>query len=131
MDAVTSNGFNAKANMFYDAWKNGQWTVDGWWKNWAGGYHLAYNSGQASYFILRAYSELPSREKALRRIWERRSRDVVNQAVRMQRKSGEYPASFSPRDGSPGKIEGFGGCWFLPATLMMYRLEGEEVRSLH
>jgi len=126
MDAVTSDGFNAKANMFYDAWKNGKWTVDGWWKNWAGGYHLAYNSGQASYFILRAYSELPSREKALRRIWERRSRDVVNQAVRMQRKSGEYPASFSPRDGSPGKIEGFGGCWFLPATLMMYRLEGGE-----
>lgn len=126
MDSLTSGGFNDKANMFYDAWRDGKWTVDGWWRAWAGGYHLAYTNGQASYFLLKGYEKLTPEEKADRSLWLKRVRKVMDQAIKMQKETGEFPASYSKEDGSPGEIKGFGGCWFLPASLMVYSTFGDQ-----
>gem|GEM_PF-3246598 len=126
MDSLIKNGFNEKANMFYDSFREGKWTVDGWWKSWAGGFHLSYTNGQSVYFLLKAYTELSPGEKKSRDLWLARCRKIIDHAIKNQKPSGEFPASFSPDDGSPGEIQGFGGCWMLPASLMAYKIFHDE-----
>lgn len=121
MDSLMRDGFNPDASLFYDTCRDGVWTVDGWWRNWAGGHHLAYTNGQAVYFILEAWEQLSPQEKAERGSWLESCRAVVETALKHQRETGEFPASYSPQDGSPGTIQGFGGCWFLPALLKAYQ----------
>jgi hypothetical protein len=125
MDQLVNKGFNKKSGLFYDSWRNGEWTVDGWWQMWAGGYHLAYTNGQSVSNILQAYKRLSPEEKQSRQIWLERCRSVVDQAIKHQESSGEFPASYSPEDGRPGEIVGFGGCWFLPASLAAYEQFGD------
>ena len=122
VDSLTSAGFNMKASLFFDSCRKGVWTVDGWWRNWAGGHHLAYTNGQAVYFILNMWETLSEEEKRERGIWLERCRAVMNTALKHQMQNGEFPASYSPEDASSGAIEGFGGCWFVPAALKAYQV---------
>jgi hypothetical protein len=126
MDVLVNEGFNPAASLFFDAWRNGQWTVDGWWRGWAGGHHLAYTNGQAVYFLLEAWQSLTPEEQAGREMWLNRSRAVIDVALAHQLDRGEFPASYSPVDGSPGPIVGFGGCWFLPALLKAHQIFGDQ-----
>ncbi len=127
MDVLVNEGFNPDASLFYDAWRDGEWTVDGWWANWAGGNHLGYTNGQAVFFLLDAWRNLlDPDERDGRELWLERSRAVLETALEHQLPSGEFPASYSPEDGTPGPIEGFGGCWFLPALLKAYLIFEDE-----
>jgi len=126
IDSLVHNGFNAKASLFFDACRDGVWTVDGWWRAWAGGHHLAYTNGQAVYYILTAWESLSEEEREERALWLDRCRAVVETALQRQKPDGEFPASYSPEDASPGSIEGFGGCWFVPAILQAYRVFGDK-----
>lgn len=126
IDTLCRDGFNSRANMFYDCFKGGKWTTRGWWTHWTGGEHLAYTNGQAAYFILRSYQELTPEEKARKRFWLDAAEKILRQAIRYQLADGSFPGSFSSEDGSPVDIEGFGSCWFLPSCVLMYQISGKE-----
>ena len=126
IDSLVNNGFNEHSGFFYDAWIDGKWTVDGWWKIWAGGNHLAYTNGQSIYYILSSYSVLPQDIKSQKQNWIDRCSGILDKALQSQKSTGEFPASFNPEDGSPGNIVGFGGCWFLPALLKAYETTGDK-----
>mgnify|MGYP006286560151 CR=1 FL=1 len=125
MESLVKNGFNPDASMFYDAWRNGEWTVDGWWRGWAGGNHLAYTNGQSVYYILDAFQKFSPVRKKRHELMLDRCLLVLNNAVKHQYETGEFPASYSPEDGSPGDIKGFGGCWFFPASVKAFELTGD------
>jgi hypothetical protein len=126
IDALCRDGFNARANMFYDCFKEGEWTTRGWWTYWTGGEHLAYTNGQAVYFILRSYRELGPEERAQKHFWLVAAEKVLRQAIRQQREDGSFAGSFSSQDGSAVDLPGFGSCWFVPACVLMYELSGEK-----
>lgn len=126
IDTLCRDGFNARANMFYDCFKDGKWTPRGWWTHWTGGEHLAYTNGQAAYFILKAYQALGAKEKAEKRFWIATVEKVLGHAVRHQRADGSFSGSFSSEDGTPVEIEGFGSCWFVAPCVVMYQLTGKR-----
>lgn len=126
IDSLCENGFSDEAGLFFDAFREGQWTTEGWWSRWSGGAHLTYTNGQAAYYILCSYSLLDEEEKLKKKLWLERVRRVLDSARREQWSSGEFPVAFAPEDGRGLERPGFAGCWFLPAMAEFYRLTGER-----
>ena len=125
-DTLCENGFSQEAGFFFDAYRDGQWTTEGWWTHWSGGAHLAYTNGQAAFSILKMHALLPASRRSEKNLWLQRVRRILDTARREQRTSGEYPVAYDPATGEGLDRPGFAGCWFVPAMAEFYGLTGER-----
>jgi len=127
VDKVVKESMNEKSGLPYDAINDGVWSVHGWWfNNMHTGGHSAYLTGQAVYYILKAYFY---EKKICGRIhdeWISFAEPVIAVFNENVNKAGEYPFVFSEQDGAALEYDSMSGAWCMAATAYYTYITGDE-----
>lgn len=125
---LADNLINAKAGLFYEEFREGNWHVDGWWGrrencyNWGNHpMHSAYVNGQASYYLLKSYLA----NNSVNHNWLLSARRVIDTALRNQRIDGAYARFYNPENGNGTDYNGFQSCWFVCGATLLAAITGE------
>lgn len=126
---ILDNCMNPLSGLPYDAVSDGEWSVRGWWFD---GMHTpghsGYLTGQAMYYVLKAYQY----EKVLLGVehkeWLEFVRPVLEKVEGQKNTEFEYPFVFSEKTGAGLEYDSFGGCWCLAAAAYYVYLTGENSR---
>ena len=132
------DGINPASGFFWDCQQGSEKHAVGWWTGLAPcsqfaytqGHvstadlssvgapiaHYAYVQGHACYYLLRSAAIEPSRAVA----WTGAARRVLEQVLKWQQPSGQFPVSYSIADGRPQRVAGFAGCWFAAALVELF-----------
>lgn len=124
---IVENSINPASGLPYDAYENGKWCVNGWWYDVVptpG--HSSYLSGQAVFYILKAY-EYEKRFKGLRHNdWLSFVEKILVKFENEKNTDGEYPYIFSEKTGAGIEYDSFGGAWCMAALAYYSHLTGDK-----
>jgi hypothetical protein len=131
IDAITSESLNPESGLPYDACRDGEWTVNGWWNEYVWSLegksgHSSYLVGEALYYILKAYDyekKLSGRERA---DWIAFVKKVLAAIEATKNSAGEYPYRWSEKTGKALEYDSFCGAWCLAARAYLLLLTGDE-----
>lgn len=124
---IIGNCMNPASGLPYDAVNDGVWSVRGWWYDGmhTGG-HAAYLTGQALYYVLKAYWFEKEKMKCIHEDWISFVKPVIDRINKEKNSVGEYPFAFSEEDGTGLEYNSFGGAWCLAATACYTWLTGDK-----
>lgn len=124
---ILDNCMNQSSGLPYDAVDNGTWSVHGWWfDGMHTGGHAAYLTGQALYYVIKAYVFEKEKMNCVHDNWLDFVKPVIERVNREKNSLGEYPFVFSEYDGTGLEYDSFGGAWCLAATAFYTLITGDE-----
>jgi len=88
--------------------------------------HSAYMLGSALHYILKTAVWLAETGKEYPQHWLKRSKEVLDHVVKLQREDGAFGFGYSQNEEKVIEWNGFAGCWFAPALVYLWKLCGEE-----
>ncbi len=132
VEAIVDESLNPRSGLPYDAFRDGTWTVNGWWNEYVWslegkGGHSSYLVGEALYYILKAYDyekKLGGREHA---DWIGFTEQVLTRIEDTKSREGEYPYRWSEETGEALEYDSFCGAWSLAARSYLALLTGNNV----
>lgn len=124
---IIDNSLNPKTGLPYSAYHNGVWSNKGWWfDGMRTPGHSAYLSGQAMFYILKAY-EYEKRIKGISHDdWLIFAKDVLDKLERTKNSDHEYPTILSEKTGAGLEYDAFSGAWCLAAMAYYSWLTEDE-----
>ena len=115
---IVDNSLNKNSSLPYESFNNDKWTCRGWWYDGMhNGGHSAYLDGQFVYYLLNAY-QFEKQNGTVHKDWLELSKTVIASFERERNRAGEYPFSFSQKDGTGLEYDSLGSCWALAASCM-------------
>ncbi len=136
---IMDNCMNALSGLPYEAVTDGKWSNHGWWfDGMRTPGHTGYLTGQAMYYILKAYENEKEKKKVIHEDWLSFVRPVLAKVEKEKNSECEYPFVFSEYTGAGLEYDSFGGCWCMAAvayytwlTKDMSYLEGIRASEKH
>ncbi|WP_160031553.1 hypothetical protein [Paenibacillus sp. An7] len=124
---IIENSLNPKTGLPYSAYHNGEWSNKGWWfDGMRTPGHSAYLSGQAMFYILKAY-EYEKRIKGISHDdWLIFAKDVLDKLEQTKNSDHEYPTILSEQTGAGLEYDAFSGAWCLAAMAYYSWLTEDE-----
>ena len=126
IENILANCWNPFSKLPYDAVSDGKWSIRGWWFD---GMHTpghsAYLTGQAMYYILKAYQFEKERAGCEHKEWLSFVRPVLAKVEQEKNSEYEYPCIFSEKTGAGLEYDAFGGVWCLAAGAYYAWLTGD------
>ena len=117
IENIVNNSLNQKSGLPFDAFNDGQWTINGWWirdlKGSEG--HSSYLTGQCIWYILKGYEQEKKSRNLEHRNWLEFSRKVLERTIKTLNKENAFPYTWSAETGEGKDYDGFCGCWCLAA----------------
>lgn len=118
---IAAEGLSTRSNFLYENYDRAteQWNLSSWWydlMDHPG--HSSYVNGQACFDLLAAYRLAEGRGYG-QEVWLRTAERVLKQAVRTQRADGAFGIAYAPENGELLDADGFAGCWFVPALVLL------------
>ncbi|MGC4033168.1 MAG: hypothetical protein QM754_15825 [Tepidisphaeraceae bacterium] len=101
--------------------------INGWWSGFlpqTKDNHCAYNNAHAAFYLLRTAWCLQHWKKDVPKKWIDVAHKVLDTAVALQRDDGAFGYIFSSTEKRVVDWEGFAGCWFIPALVIAWRMNG-------
>ncbi len=124
IDNIVNNSLNTKSGLPFEAFNNGQWSINGWWINELKGSvgHSSYLTGQCIWYILKAY-ELEKKFKNIEhKRWLEFSWLVLDKVIKTISNGNAIPYTWSAETGQGKDYDGFSGCWCLAAISYYMKL---------
>lgn len=122
IENILENCMNPFSKLPYDAVSDGKWSNHGWWFD---GMHTpghsAYLTGQAMYYLLKAYRFEKEKMGCEHEKWLAFVRPVLEKAEQEKNSEYEYPCIFSEKTGAGLGYDAFGGVWCLAAAALLLR----------
>ena len=116
---VVEHSLNPDSGLPYDAIQDGVWSVRGWWYDGMhSGGHSAYLTGQAIYYLLKAYVNEKNSRGIEHEEWLEYIKPVIEKVNQLKNTEEEYPFSMSERTGAGLEYDSMGGAWCLTATAL-------------
>ena len=116
---IVDHSLNEKSGLLFDAKVDGEWTTNGWWEFYIWGPvegvtgHSSYLTGQALFYILKAY-ELEKKYKNIEhKDWLDFVVKVSNRVEETINEEHEYPYRWSKETGEAIDYNSMGGAWCL------------------
>ena len=117
IDKVVESSLNSASGLPYDSNDGQDWHVKGWWFD---GMHTrghsAYLTGQAIYYILKAYEYEKKLGGKERTDWLEFVKPILKKTEAEKNSDFEYPFIFSEKSGAGLEYDSFGGVWCLAAA---------------
>jgi len=117
IDKVVESSLNSASGLPYDSNDGKDWHVKGWWFD---GMHTrghsAYLTGQAIYYILKAYEYEKKLGGKERTDWLEFVKPILKKTEAEKNSDFEYPFIFSEKSGAGLEYDSFGGVWCLAAA---------------
>ena len=127
IENIMDNCMNPLSGLPYDAVADGKWSIRGWWFD---GMHTpghsAYLTGQAMYYILKAYQYEKEYSGCEHAKWLAFVKPVLAKVEQQKNTEFEYPFVFSEKTGAGLEYDSFGGVWCLAAGAYYAYLTGEH-----
>lgn len=113
---IIQNSLNPSSGLLYDAYNDGNWSVKGWWFDglFTAG-HSSYLSGQAIFYILKAYEYEKKLKNCVHDDWIEFCEKVIMKLEQAKNSDNEYPYIISESTGAGIEYNSFGGVWCLAA----------------
>lgn len=126
IDNVVAQSMNERSGLPYDAVNDGVWSVHGWWfQNMHTGGHSGYLTGQAMYYLLKAYYYEKERNNTVHEDWLAFVKPVLGVFDANKNSAGEFPFVFSEEDGSGLEYDSMSGVWCLAAIAYYAYITGD------
>jgi hypothetical protein len=118
IDMIVEHSMNRKSGLPYGAYdENGIWSNHGWWFD---GMHTpghsSYLTGQAVYYVLKAYEYEKTLRGTLHPKWLVYSEAILERLEQTKNTEEEYPYILSEKTGAGLEYDSFGSCWCLAAA---------------
>jgi hypothetical protein len=116
---IVDNSLNEKSGLPYDAKVDEQWTTNGWWEHYLWkplegiSAHSSYLSGQALFYILKAYEIEKEFRNTEHKDWLDFVIKVSDRIEKTKNQEHEYPYRWSPETGEAIDYDAMGGAWCL------------------
>lgn len=123
---IVSNCMNEDSSLPYDAYSDGKWSVHGWWYNgMKTGGHSGYLTGQAVYYILKAYEYTKKYCDREHNEWIHFAKRIIDRTEMSKNSDGEYPYVLSEKTGAGLEYDSFGSAWCMTAAAYYMYLTGD------
>lgn len=125
---VVDNSLNPKSGLPFDAYRNGEWTTEGWWEYYLWkplegiAAHSSYLCGQALYYILKAYEYEKEYYNNEHKDWLQFVKQVSNRVETTKNNDGEYPYRWSRETGEAIDYDAMGGVWCLATRAYLAKI---------
>lgn len=127
IENIISHCMNPKSGLPFDAYSDGKWSIKGWWFD---GMHTpghsAYLTGQAVYYILKAYEYEKKIEGVSHGEWLDFVKPILEHVEKTKNTDDEYPFIFSETTGAGIEYESLGSSWCLAAQAYYSWLVGDK-----
>lgn len=125
IEEVVAHSMNPESGLPYDAYTDGQWGMRGWWYDGLhNGGHGLYLTGQAAYYILKAYEQEKPFSGTEHPEWLDYAGRVVEKVNTLFNTDMEYPFVASGRTGAGLEYDSMGSVWCLAASAYYVLLSG-------
>lgn len=127
IQTMVDNCMNPKSGLPFEAVSDEKWSNHGWWfdgMHTPG--HTGYLTGQAMYYILKAYAWEKAHKQVVHEDWLAFVKPVLERVEREKNSEGEYPFAFSEETGAGLEYGSFGGAWCMAATAYYIWLTGDD-----
>ena len=126
IDKVVATSLNSASGLPYDSNDGKNWHIKGWWfDGMHTGGHSAYLTGQAVYYILKAYEYEKKLGGMERTDWLEFVKPILEKTEAEKNSDFEYPFVFSEKNGTGLEYDSFGGAWCLAACAYYTRLTND------
>lgn len=120
---IISNCMNESSSLPYDAYSDGRWSVHGWWYNgMKTGGHCGYLTGQAVYYVLKAYEYMKKYYGKEYKEWLAFAKRIIDRTETAKNSDGEYPYILSEKTGAGLEYDSFGSVWCMTAAAYYMQL---------
>lgn len=127
MENILSHCMNPRSGLPYDAVADGKWSVRGWWfdgMHTPG--HCAYLTGQAVYYVMKAYQYEKEKMHCEHEEWVSFAKAILAKVEGEKNSEQEYPFIFSEQTGAGLEYDAFGGVWCLAAAACYSWVTGDD-----
>lgn len=126
IENIVGNCMNEASSLPYDAYSDGKWSVRGWWYNgMKTGGHSGYLTGQAVYYILKAYEFMKKYCGTEYNELLSLAKRIIDRTEMSKNSDGEYPYVFSEKTGAGLEYDSFGSVWCMTAAAYYMYLTGD------
>jgi hypothetical protein len=126
IDYILGNCMNPASGLPYDALNDGEWSTRGWWfDGMHTGGHSSYLTGQALFYILKAYEYEKRLGNRIHDEWMDFVKPIISRIERTRNADQEYPYVFSEKTGSGLEYDSFAGCWCMASSCYHAWLSGD------
>jgi len=127
IQTIVDNCMNPRSGLPFEAVENEKWSNHGWWfdgMHTPG--HTGYLTGQAMYYILKAYAWEKEKKQVEHADWLAFVRPVMERVEKEKNSEAEYPFAFSEETGAGLEYGSFGGAWCMAAHAYYMWLTGDD-----
>lgn len=113
---IVKNSLNPASGLPYDAFNNGKWCNNGWWFDGVPSPgHSSYLTGQALFYILKAYEYEKRLKNCVHDDWMAFVKAILLKIEKTKNTDEEYPYIFSEKTGAGIEYDAFSGAWCMAA----------------
>ena len=113
---IVDHSLNLRTNLPYEAYCEAQWNNRGWWYDYLHNPgHTSYVTGQALYFLLKAYDFEKNHYNVEHNDWVAFIKKVAAALEKTKNAEDEYPYIISENSGIGIEYDSFCGAWILAA----------------
>lgn len=124
---IVDHSLNKSSGLPYDAYNEGQWSVNGWWFDRIHNKgHSAYLVGQALFCLLKAYDYEKRLAGRSHDQWISFVHSILTHIEQSKNQDMEYPYIFSEKTGAGFEYDSFAGTWCLAAAAYYSFLSGSS-----
>lgn len=117
IENMVQNCLSPHTGLPYGAYDNGIWSNQGWWfDGMHNPGHSGYLTGQAVYYLLKAYDYEMQIRNVIHGDWLEFAKDIIDKLEKTKNIDFEYPYILSERTGSGLEYDSMGSAWCLTAT---------------
>ncbi|MDP4090401.1 MAG: hypothetical protein Q8930_14190 [Bacillota bacterium] len=124
---IVEHSLNPASGLPYEAYSDGKWSINGWWFD---GMHTpghsSYLTGQAMFYILKAYDYELRFKNCSHRDWMDFVKAVLMKVEKTKNTDGEYPFIMSEKTGAGIEYDAFSGTWCMAALAYYCWLTGDR-----
>jgi hypothetical protein len=124
---IIENSLNPATGLPYEAYHDGKWSLNGWWfdgMHTSG--HTSYLTGQAMYYILKAYDYEKRLKNCKHEDWLLFAKEVLIKVEKTKNTDHEYPFILSQETGAGIEYDAFSGCWCMAAMAYYTYLTSDQ-----
>lgn len=126
IESTLSNCMNQRSGLPYDAYNEGTWSIKGWWfDGMRTPGHSAYLTGQAIFYVLKAYYYEKKIKQIEHKNWLEFAVPILEHIEKTKNTDHEYPFIFSEKTGAGIEYDALGSSWCLVAKAYYSWLTGD------
>lgn len=117
IENMVQNCLSPHTGLPYGAYNKGEWSNRGWWfDGMHNPGHSGYLTGQAVYYLMKAYDYEKQIQKVIHEEWMEFAKEIIDKLEKTKNSDYEYPYILSEKSGAGLEYDSMGSAWCLAAT---------------